>query len=93
MIKFDGNMVSVIMNKAIEESKDITTYNAYDEGLSFITDLFRANNEDLNRLKYSYNSGFYQGKYSMRRKMLMMFEDVLGTVLNMLEEGEENDSQ
>ena len=91
MMKFDQNMVSVNMNKAVEESKDITTYNAYDEGLSFITDLFRANNEDLNRLKYSYNSGFYQGKYSMRRKMLLMFEDILGSVLNMLKEGEAND--
>lgn len=90
MIKFDDSTVNVIMTKVVEESKDIMTDPAYNEGLNFITDIFRSSGEDMNRLKYSYNSGFYQGKYAMRRKMLMMFEDVLGTVLNMLEEGGEN---
>ena len=87
---FDENMVSVIMSKVVEESKDVMTDRAYNEGLNFITDVFRSSNEDMNRLKYSYNSGFFQGKYAMRRKMLMLFEDILGTVANMLEEGEEN---
>ena len=90
---FDSNMVNVIMNKVVEESKDVMTDRAYNEGLNFITDVFRSNNEDMNRLKYAYTSGFYQGKYSMRRKMLMLFEDVLGTVCNMLEEGEESENQ
>lgn len=85
---FDENMVSVIMSKVVEESKDVMTDRAYNEGLNFITDVFRSNNEDMNRLKYSYNSGFFKGKYAMRRKMLMLFEDILGTVANMLEEGE-----
>lgn len=87
---FDENMISVIMNKVVEESKDVMTDQAYNEGLNFITNVFRSSNEDMNRLKYSYNSGFFQGKYAMRRKMLMMFEDILETVVNMLEEGEEN---
>lgn len=87
---FDENMVSVIMSKVVEESKDVMTDRAYNEGLNFITDVFRSSNEDMNRLKYSYNSGFFQGKYAMRRKMLMMFEDILGTVVNMLEEGEKD---
>lgn len=87
---FNENMVSVIMNKVVEESKDVMTDQAYNEGLNFITNVFRSSNEDMNRLKYSYNSGFYQGKYSMRRKMLMMFEDILETVVNMLEEGEKD---
>lgn len=87
---FDENMVSVIMSKVVEESKDVMTDRAYNEGLNYITDVFRSNNEDMNRLKYSYNSGFFQGKYTMRRKMLMMFEDILGTVVNMLEEGGDN---
>ena len=87
---FDENMVSVIMSKVVEESKDVMTDRAYNEGLNFITDVFRSSNEDMNRLKYSYNSGFFQGKYAMRRKMLMLFEDILGTVANMLEEGEKD---
>ena len=87
---FNENMVSVIMNKVVEESKDVMTDQAYNEGLNFITNVFRSSNEDMNRLKYSYNSGFYQGKYSMRRKMLMMFEDIVETVVNMLEEGEKD---
>lgn len=90
-MKFDENMVSVIMDKVVEESKDVMTDRAYNEGLNFITDVFRSNNEDMNRLKYSYNSGFFQGKYAMRRKMLIMFEDILGTVVNMLE-GEEDEA-
>ena len=88
---FDDNMVNVIMSKVVEESKSIITDPAYNEGMNFITDIFRSSGEDMNRLKYSYNSGFYQGKYSMRRKMLLMFEDILGSVLNMLKEGEAND--
>lgn len=87
---FDENMVSVIMSKVVEESKDVMTDRAYNEGLNFITDVFRSSNEDMNRLKYSYNSGFFQGKYAMRRKMLMLIEDILGTVANMLEEGEKD---
>ena len=87
---FDENMVQVIINKVVEESKDVMTDRAYNEGLNYIMDVFRSNNEDMNRLKYSYNSGFFQGKYAMRRKMLMLFEDILGTVANMLEEGEDN---
>lgn len=87
---FDDNMVNVIMSKVVEESKSIITDPAYNEGMNFITDIFRSSGEDMNRLKYSYNSGFYQGKYSMRRKMLVMFEDILGTVADMMEEGEEN---
>ena len=87
---FDNNMVNVIMNKVVEESKDVMTDRAYNEGLNFIMDVFRSNIEDMNRLEYAYNSGFYQGKYSMRRKMLRLFGDILGTVANMLEEGEEN---
>ena len=87
---FDDNMVNVIMSKVVEESKSIITDPAYNEGMNFITDIFRSSGEDMNRLKYSYNSGFYQGKYSMRRKMLVMFEDILGTVVNMLEEGEKD---
>lgn len=90
---FDENMVQVIINKVVEESKDVMTDRAYSEGLNFIADVFRSSNEDMNRLKYSYNSGFFQGKYAMRRKMLMLFEDILGTVVNMLEEGENNDSK
>lgn len=87
---FDDNMVSVIMTKVVEESKSIITDPAYNEGMNFITDIFRSSGEDMNRLKYSYNSGFYQGKYSMRRKMLIMFEDILGTVADMLKEGEKD---
>lgn len=90
---FDENMVQVIINKVVEESKDVMTDRAYNEGLNYITDVFRSNNEDMNRLKYAYNSGFFQGKYAMRRKMLILFEDILGTVVNMLEEGEENASK
>ena len=88
---FDENMVSVIMDKVVEESKDVMTDRAYNEGLNFITDVFRSNNEDMNRLKYSYNSGFFQGKYAMRRQMLIMFEDILGSVVNILE-GEEDEA-
>lgn len=87
---FNSNMIEVIMNKMVEESKDVMTDPAYNEGINFITDIFRSSGEDMNRLKYSYNSGFYQGKYSMRRKMLMLFEDTLNTVLQIIEEGDDN---
>ena len=88
MIKFDENMIEVIMNSLVTESANINTDSSFREGELFINDVFRSDKEESHKINYSYNSGFYNGKYSMRRKMLLMIEDKLRSCLQLIEEGD-----
>jgi len=90
MNKFNSNMIEVIMNQMVEKSKDAPTYTPYESGKNFIDNIFRFSSSEMDRLHYAYDNGFYQGKYAMRTQMLLMFEDVLNTVLQLIEEGDDH---